>query len=202
MSATDWLITATPPTPNGDLHVGHLSGPYLAADIFRRAREWLGDTAAYVCYGDDHQSYVVTTAERLGEDPQALMARGNADIAATLDAFAIKMDAYTRPDAAHDAAVRTSIHRLIDAGLVVERQTTHWYDPSGDRLLYEAFATGNCPVCLESTKGGICEACGHPNAPTELLGARIDGSPIEGLEPRHGRDWVIPIEAYREQLIA
>lgn len=200
LKQSDWLIVATPPTPNGDLHVGHMSGPYLAAEIFRAARQRLGDTTAYICYGDDHQSYVVTTAKRLSTDPNSLMENGNASIRKTLDAYGIGMDAYSRPDADHDKAVSDTISLLIEKGLIVERECPQLYDKEQGQPLYEAFAEGHCNKCLLKTKGGICESCGHPNDPIDLLDD--SGQSIsEGLVVRQNRRLVLPIEDYRDELI-
>ena len=200
MTKFDWLITATPPTPNGDLHVGHMSGPYLAAEIYRAARARLGDSAVYVCYGDDNQSYVVTTAERLGEDPTKLMKDGNDSIKKTLDAYGIEMDAYARPDSAHFAVVAQTIDDLIEKNLIVEAAFPQLYDRKSGAALYEAFVDGLCNKCLLSTKGGICESCGHPNDPSELLDQ--SGKSLSAIhECRNDRRLVLRIEDYREELI-
>ena len=92
------IITATPPTPNGDLHVGHLSGPYLAADVHARFLRARGHDVAYVSSSDDNQSYVVTTAHRLGMEPKALAAQQAERIRETLAMASIAIDAFTVPD--------------------------------------------------------------------------------------------------------
>lgn len=201
MAQHDWLVTATPPTPNGDLHVGHMSGPYLAADIFCRARRYQGDRSAYVCYGDDNQSYVVTTARRLGEDPGVLLAHGNGEIERTLDAYSIDMDDYGRPDGGHEKVVRATVRRLFEAGLIVERDAAQCVDDSGQPL-YEAFAGGFCNVCLETTRGGICEACGHPNDPVDLLSHSIGTTHGERNTLVKTSRLVLPVEDYRDELVA
>jgi methionyl-tRNA synthetase len=179
MSKTDWLITTTPPTPNGDR---------------------LGEHAVSVCYGDDHQSYVVTTARRLGVAPEALMAEANDDIRATLAAYAAAPDLYYRPDPAHDRTVAEAFARLIDAGMIVERPAVWPLDPATGIPLYEAFAGGTCPMCLLGTKGGICEACGHPNDPVDLLGPAF-GTTLADGPTATGRHLVLPIEPWRAALV-
>ncbi len=195
-----WVVTATPPTPNGDLHVGHLSGPYLAADVFARGRRLFGENAVYVCYGDDNQSYVVTTAERLGVSPQELVSQSNADIANTLTSASIAMDAYTWPDEAHFAYVQQFFHSLHKAGKLVEREVEVFYDTARQRYLFESYIGGKCPVCLNSTKGSICEACGHPNDPAGLIDPYVVGDPEAQLELRTMRHLFLPIEDYRSQI--
>ena len=201
MAKSDWLITATPPTPNGDLHVGHMSGPYLAADIFKRARMALGDSAVYVCYGDDNQSYVVTTADRLKTAPNDLMDKGNADIQKTLDAYHIDMDQYTRPDDNHNKVVGDAIRLLIDKGLIIEKEVDQLFDNQSGAPLYEAFASGCCPVCLLETKGGICESCGHPNDPVNLIRKPAKSRDDSQFAIKPAKRLILPIEDYREDLI-
>ena len=201
MAKSDWLITATPPTPNGDLHVGHMSGPYLAADIFKRARMTLGDRAVYVCYGDDNQSYVVTTADHLKAVPNDLMDKGNADIQKTLDAYHIDMDQYTRPDDNHNKVVGDAIRLLIDKGLIIEKEVDQLFDNQSGAPLYEAFASGCCPVCLLETKGGICESCGHPNDPVNLIRKPAKSRDDSQFSIKPAKRLVLPIEDYREDLI-
>jgi len=200
MFSRDWLITATPPTPNGDLHVGHMSGPYLAADIFRRARARFGDSSVYICYGDDNQSYVVTTAKRLNTDPESLMEESNGNIEATLDTYEIGMDQYSRPDDAHGKAVGDSIRLLVEKGLIVERDAVHLIGSESGQPLYEAFADGHCNACLAGTKGGICEACGHPNDPVNLI-ANDGRDNAAAFETTSQKRLVLPVENFRDELV-
>ena len=202
MTKSDWLITATPPTPNGDLHVGHLSGPYLAADIFKRARMALGDDAVYVSYGDDNQSYVLTTAQRLKNDPIELMDAANADIQRTLGAFQIAIDEYARPDEDHNRAVGNVIRQLVNQNLIIEKTVDELCDSQTLTPLYEAFVSGYCHICFLVTKGGICEACGHPNDPINLSCQSGTAGGNEGAFVRRpGKRLVLPIEHYREQIV-
>ena len=200
MTKFDWLITATPPTPNGDLHVGHMSGPYLAADIFKRARMALGDSAVYVCYGDDNQSYVITTAERLNTNPIKLMEKGNIDIQKTLTAYHINMDQYTRPDEKYNKMVGDTIRLLINKNFIIEKEIDQIYDMETGVTLYESFASGYCNVCLLKTKGGICEACGHPNEPVDLLTqSHINDNGVRFIR-NSNKSLVLPVEDYREEI--
>ncbi|WP_030607912.1 class I tRNA ligase family protein [Streptomyces sclerotialus] len=197
-----FLVTATPPTTNGDLHVGHLSGPYLGADVFTRAQRRLGHTALYASGGDDHQTYVVTTAQRLGLEPAALAARSHQEITATLAAAGIDIDAFTTPDDAYRDLVRDFFAGLHRAGKLVPRTWTFPYCAETGRYLLEAFATGHCPECLTATCGAICENCGHPNDVTSLLFATSTGAATAATEPREVEILVLPLEEYREQFTA
>src|ERR1043166_7665048 len=95
------IITATPPTPNGDLHVGHLSGPYLAADVCARYLRARGEDVTYISSSDDNQSYVVTTAQRLGTSPRKLAAAQAEQIKGTLAKASIAIDGFNVPDPHH-----------------------------------------------------------------------------------------------------
>jgi methionyl-tRNA synthetase len=197
-----WLITATPPTTNGDLHVGHLSGPYLAGDVFARWRRALGDDVLYCSGGDDSQTYVVTTAERLGTTPAALAAEGNAQIRATLAAAGVTMDAYTTPNAAYAREVQAFFAGLYAAGKLRRRRLAFAYDEAEGRLLFEAYVQGHCPECYASTCGAICEGCGHPNDGASLLDARRGGQGGSPVARREAEALVLPLEDYRAAIEA
>ncbi|MGK5638177.1 class I tRNA ligase family protein [Streptomyces sp. URMC 126] len=199
-----FLVTATPPTTNGDLHLGHLAGPYLAADVFSRAQRMLGHTVLYVCGGDDHQTYVVTTAERLGTTPEALAARCTHDIRETLRAARVSVDTFTGPDEPYRARVRGFFRDLYRAGRLVRRTWTFPYDPRTGRHLLEGFATGYCPECLAETCGAICETCGHPNEPGTLLHtAPTGGRPAPAaVTSRDVTVLVLPLEDHRARIEA
>lgn len=199
-AARRFLVTATPPTTNGDLHVGHLSGPYLGADIFSRAQRMLGHTVLYASGGDDHQTYVVTTAQRLGVDPVELAARCNREIRETLALAEVDIDAFTTPDAPYRAAVQEFFAGLHREGRLVRRTWTFPYCAGSGRFLLEAFASGYCPECLASTCGAICESCGHPNDVESLLFASSTGAAAgSATEPREVEILVLPLEEYRER---
>jgi methionyl-tRNA synthetase len=194
VSGRRFLVTATPPTTNGDLHVGHLSGPYLAADVFTRAQRMLGHTVCYVSGGDDHQTYVVTTAQRLGLDPLTLAAECNDDIRETLRLAEIDMDVFHTPDAAHREHVRRFFAELYRRGRLARRTWTFPYYPETGRYLLEGFAEGYCPACFAATCGAICESCGHPND----AGSLLFGAP-DGALPSDVEILVLPLEDYRDR---
>lgn len=164
------LIIAPPPTPNGDLHVGHLSGPYLAADIYRRYVIQQGGRAVYVVSTDDNQSYVDTTARRLGTEPEALIQQARRDIQKTLAAYNIGLSHFGQSGPEYTAFVTKFFSALAAKGLVRVEKVPVLFDSSTGAFPVEAFVTGRCPWCLEGTCGGICEGCGHPNSCVDLAG--------------------------------
>ncbi|MFJ9643022.1 class I tRNA ligase family protein [Streptomyces sp. NPDC101206] len=196
-----FLVTATPPTPNGDLHVGHLAGPYLAADVFCRAQRMLGNRARYLTGADHHQTYVVTMAQAQKRDPAQLAAGYGRDIRETLDLARIDLDAYTEPDDAYRTHVQQFFAHLHRTGRLARRTWTFPYDPATGRHLLEAFTTGHCPECLAATSGAICEICGHPNDPATLLhGTDNHGDKAPGQ--RAVDILVLPLEDYRDRIAA
>jgi methionyl-tRNA synthetase len=196
-----FLVTATPPTTNGDLHVGHLSGPYLGADVFCRAQRLLGHEALYASGGDDHQTYVVTTAQALDLAPAELAARCGRDIRETLRLADIDIDAFTTVDEVYLARVRAFFTGLHDRGKLVRRKWTFPYCERTGRYLLEAFVNGYCPECFATTSGAICESCGHPNDPGSLLfGVGTGAHARSRIRPREVEILVLPLEEYREQI--
>lgn len=197
------LVTATPPTTNGDLHVGHLSGPYLAADVFVRYQRMQGNRPVYFCSGDDHQSYVSTTARRRGESPQQLVRTCSDMVKATLQAAHIELDLFTNAleNPAHGAFVQGVFQELYDQGVFTTKTTDILYCATCHQYLVESFAKGRCPFCDEDASGNLCEACGHVNNPTELRDARCslcNGQP----EVQQYTGLFLPLEEYRSRLAA
>lgn len=195
------LVTATPPTTNGDLHVGHLSGPYLAADVCVRYQKMLGNRPVYICSGDDHQTYVATTARRRGETPQELVRRSSDLVKTTLRAANIELDLFSNAleNAEHIAFVQQIFSELYDQGAFKTKTTDILYCTACQHYLVESFAKGRCPYCEEGASGNLCEACGHVNNPVELLDPRcsVCNSPPE---VRQYTGLFLPLEDYRARL--
>jgi methionyl-tRNA synthetase len=195
----DVVVVAPPPTPNGDLHVGHLAGPYLAADVFTRFERLRGRTVVSAISTDENQSYVVTTAERLGRSPRELASESHAHVQRTLERAGIAFDLVGRPDDAYASFVKRYLDALTAAGAFVERRVEALVDARTGRQLAESYVGGRCPVCFLDTRGNICESCGHPNDPSRLVQPYVVGG--EGtIEATTSRALVLPLERYRPQL--
>ncbi|GLX17080.1 class I tRNA ligase family protein [Streptomyces lavendulae] len=197
----DFLVTATPPTPNGDLHVGHLAGPYLAADVFCRAQRALGHRVRFTTGVDHHQTYVVTMARNQHRDPAELAAGYGRDIRETLHSARIGADTVTVPDDAYTAHVQDFFARLHRTGRLHRRTWAFPYSRHTGRHLLEAFTTGICPECLAPASGAICEVCGHPNDPGSLL-LCTDDQGNAATERRAVDILVLPLEHYRHHITA
>lgn len=168
------LVFSTPPTPNGDLHLGHLSGPYLAADVLRRTLADQGIDVHHATGRDDHQTYVVTCAAREGRPPHDVATHYAEAIQATWKSCGIEVDTFVSPDSAGDYSqfVRDGLRRLLALGLLCEKEAPAAFDDHG-MYLHEAHIKGRCPHCGQSSDGNACEACGRPNACVDLLQAVV-----------------------------
>lgn len=195
------IIVAPPPTPNGDLHVGHLSGPYLGADVLQRYIELRNGKKVTALGVDLHQSYVVTMAERLGEDPLALARRSHQEISSTLASAAINFDIVGMPDGTYSRYVADWFRRLFSANVFRFRHRDLPFDVLRRRFLFESYASGYCPICISATKANICEACGHPNEAQELLSlSPTGGTDDDPIEMRRAAEYYIDLEEYRGPL--
>ncbi|HEX6367442.1 MAG TPA: class I tRNA ligase family protein [Longimicrobium sp.] len=197
------LVTGSPPTPNGDLHVGHLSGPYLAADVFARHQRQRGRRTLYLVGSDDNQSFVSTTARRLGRDPRELARHYTDVIQDTLRAARIKIDGYETAldNAEYTAFVQDFFLDLYRRGeLVADTRPAPWCEACR-RFVFESFVKGRCPHCGEGANGNLCEACGRAGNAAELVDPRCVtcGGPAV---LREYRGIFFPLERHRAALAA
>ena len=164
-------LYVAPPTPNGDLHLGHLSGPYLAADVHARYLRLRGVEARYLSGSDDHQGYVATKADALGTTPEAVAARFGSANANTLRKASVQLDSFQRPsqDPDYIRFVQAFFQRLAAEGSLELRQAPSLHCETCDRYLYEAHVRGGCPICGTETSGNGCEQCYWPNDCVNLL---------------------------------
>src|SRR5262249_19173434 len=124
-----FIVTANPPTPNGDLHVGHLSGPYLSADVFVRYQRMHGCRIAYLCSTDDNQSFVVTSALRKGLRPDELVKQSVKTIESTLEAANIEVDMHssTSGNTDHINFIQKYFKDLYDKGILKRKKAKIYY---------------------------------------------------------------------------
>jgi methionyl-tRNA synthetase len=196
------VIVIPQPTVNGPLHIGHLSGPYLAADVAARAARARGERVLTLAGVDVHPNYVLTKAENLGQDVDALVATYRGQI---LDSYAkarIGWDFFLDPqDADYQRAVAGMLEELVGNGTVpMEEHTLHRCADCG-RTLHHSYVVGKCPVCGTGANGTSCEGCGGFTSAQVLLDpscARCGGPPVE---------WVVTVpvlhlERYRARLEA
>ncbi|WP_179956744.1 class I tRNA ligase family protein [Amycolatopsis anabasis] len=197
------FVFSTPPTPNGDLHLGHLAGPYLGADAFVRFQRMNGANAWHITGSDDFQSYVAAVSRRTGDEPASTAARYSAEIAETLALMDIVPDQYTvtSEDAGYPAGLRGFFSRVTGSSAVTRREDPALFDAVTGEYLYEVDVSGGCPGCGEATGGNICEECGEPNVCADLARPR---SALSGEPPRRGavERFSLPLHRFRAEIAA
>ncbi|WP_027341495.1 class I tRNA ligase family protein [Hamadaea tsunoensis] len=196
------VIIAPPPTPNGDLHVGHMAGPYLACDVYARYLRAAGRPVIYTTGTDDSQTYVVASARRAGTTPEELAARCWNQIRDTLDAAGVAVDGFAPFDDGYRKTVLDFVGALHAAGRFKLRTVRLPYVVATGEYLMEGLVAGDCPVCLLESRGGLCESCGHPNNFDDLIGARSTTDPTAEVAYREVEILVLPMEEYRGRLAA
>jgi len=196
------IVIADPPTPNGDLHVGHLAGPYFTADALTRSLRLRGKRVAFLSNFDSNQPYVATAARKLGMGIDEIRGHFTGRIAASLAANAIEPDLIGSPDARQSAFVQRFFGDLHARGKLAVKDHPMPYCETCDRFLFEAYLQGTCPHCGALTYGNGCEGCSLPNDPAEMGDrlCRLCGEPPAGL--RTYRGLFLPLERYRAELTA
>lgn len=193
---------STPPTPNGGLHIGHLSGPYLGTDVFVRFQRMNGAKVWHLAATDDFQSYVADLASREERPPAEVAAHYGAEIAETLALMDIEPDqiTHTSQDERYPAALRAFFSRLVDSGRVTRQEGTALFDGESGQYLYEPYVSGGCPTCGSPTGGNMCEECGEPNFCVDLVEPRASGGTAE---PREGSiiRYTLPLHELRADVL-
>lgn len=199
MSARTVVISPAP-TANGDLHLGHIAGPFLAADVHTRYARAQGRKVLLGTGFQDTSTFVVTTAHRRGVTPAELVATSAAQIWASLEAMGIGVDGYTGDDERFTGWVVEFIGRLHAAGKLELRTMKFPYSSRSGQFLVDGFASGSCPECLAEGCAGLCESCGQLVAAGDLLDVRSTLDPSDPVELREADVLVLPVERYRAQL--
>lgn len=196
------IIVETPPTPNGDLHIGHLAGPFLGADIQARYLRTRDRRVVFATGTDDSQTYVLAAARRQGSTPESVAAKSHEEIGRTLRLAGISVDGYAPYDQAYRSTVLDFVSRLYDMGKFEFRRKPFPYSERTGEFLVEGLVSGLCPACVTESRGGVCEMCGHPNNFDELIEPRSTLDPTDHLTTRDARVLVLPMERYREEITA
>ncbi len=195
------LVTAAPPTPNGDLHLGHLAGPYLSGDVHARYLRLRGLDARFVFGSDDNSPWVAGLAGELGLTPEETARRFSESIASTLAAAGVELAAYSRADLSthHREAVQEVFLELHRRGQIVEKETPEAYCEACERVLVEHGVRGRCPGCGEGMAGNTCEACGRATRSADLVEPRCGACGAAATIRRRPR-LVFPLAPHAERL--
>jgi methionyl-tRNA synthetase len=196
------VYVVPPPTSNGPLHLGHLSGPYLASDIAARAGRQRGERVLELGGVDVHQNYVLTRAQNEGLDVDAMVSDYRGRIADAYRLAGIRPDASVDPqDLEHQRLVAGLVEDLVvDGTLRMADRTLHACSDCG-RTLHHSYVVGTCSRCGSRASGGSCEGCGGFTSAQDLLDPRCDRC---GGDPRAflATIPVLRLEEFRDQLVA
>lgn len=198
-----YTVTAALIYANGPIHIGHLAGCYLPADIYVRYLRATGADVAFISGTDEHGVPITIKAKKEGTTPQAVVDTYYAQIKQAFADFGISFDIYSRTSSKHHHAVSQEFFRkLYDTSQFVEETSEQYYDETAQQFLADRYIVGTCPVCAnENAYGDQCEKCGSALSPTELLSPR---SMLSGAQPvlRPTTNWYLPLDHLQPQLEA
>ncbi len=196
-----YTITAALPYTNGPVHIGHLAGVYVPADIFARYQRMRGSDVAFICGSDEHGVPITIKAAKEGITPQELVDRYHKIIGDSFKDFGISFDNYSRTSAPiHHETASAFFTKLYNDGKFIEQVTEQLYDPAADQFLADRFVVGTCPKCGNTESyGDQCEKCGTSHNATDLIEPRsaITGNKPELKETKH---WFLPLDEYSDWL--
>tara|TARA_B100000795_G_scaffold226643_1_gene182727 strand:- start:5669 stop:7744 length:2076 start_codon:yes stop_codon:yes gene_type:complete len=192
-----YTITAALPYTNGPVHIGHLAGVYVPADIYARFQRMQGKDVAFVCGSDEHGVPITIKAKKEGITPQQVVDKYNGIIKQSFEDFGISFDNYSRTSAKihHDTA-SDFFKKLYSEGKFLEEVTEQLYDAEANQFLADRFVVGTCPKCgNEESYGDQCENCGTSHNATDLINPK---SAITGAVPsvKETKHWFLPLDQY------
>lgn len=192
-----YTITAALPYTNGAIHIGHLAGVYVPADIYARYLRLIGKDVAFICGSDEHGVPITIKAKKEGVTPQDIVDKYHAIIKTSFEDFGISFDNYSRTTAKiHHETAQEFFKTLYDKGEFIEETTEQLYDEEADQFLADRFVTGTCPKCgYEEAYGDQCEKCGSSLNATDLINPK---SAISGNVPtlKQTKHWFLPLDKH------
>jgi len=196
-----YTITAALPYTNGPIHIGHLAGVYVPADIYARYLRLNGNDVAFVCGSDEHGVAIPMKAKKEGVSPKEIIDKYHGIIKKSFVDFGISFDNYSRTSAQiHHETAGDFFKTLSDQGDFLEEVTAQLYDEEAQQFLADRFVIGTCPRCgYEEAYGDQCENCGSSLNATDLINPK---STISGAVPtlRETKHWFLPLDQYEEFL--
>jgi len=196
-----YLVTAALPYANGPVHIGHLAGCYLPADIYVRYQRAQKRDVKFVCGSDEHGVPITIRAMREGITPQQVVDKYNAIIKDSFEQMGISFDIYSRTsNKTHHETSQAFFLKLYNEGLFEEKESEQYYDEEKDVFLADRYIIGTCPVCgNENAYGDQCEKCGSSLSPEQLINPR---SALSNAKPvkRMTKHWYFPLNKYEAWL--
>lgn len=194
-------VTSALPYANGGVHIGHLAGVYVPADIYVRYLRLKKEDVMFIGGSDEHGVPITIRARKEGVTPQDIVDRYHKMIKDSFEEFGISFDVYSRTTSEmHHKTASEFFRKLYDEGKLTEETTRQYYDEEAKQFLADRYIIGECPHCHnEGAYGDQCEKCGRDLDPTELINPR---STISGSTPvlKDTKNWYLPLNEYQEWL--
>ncbi len=195
------LIAAALPYANGPIHIGHLAGAYLPADIYARFLRMKGDDVAFICGSDEHGAAITLRAKKEGTTPQAIVDKYHTINAKAFADFGIDFDIFHRTSSKiHHETAQEFFLELEKKGAFTKETREQFYDADYNQFLADRYVTGTCPKCSsDRAYGDQCEKCGSSLNPTDLINpiSTLSGKPPVLRETSH---WYLPMERHEKWL--
>ena len=199
LTAKRYTITAALPYTNGPIHIGHLAGVYVPADIYSRYLRAQKKDVAFISGSDEHGVAISIRAKKEGISPEEIIDKYDGMIRKSFDQLGISFDNYSRTSAPiHHETASDIFSKMHTAGQFVEEVTEQLYDPEAKQYLADRFVTGTCPKCNHTEAyGDQCEQCGSSLNATELINPK---STLSGAEPilKETKHWFLPLDQYED----
>ena len=192
-----YTITAALPYTNGPIHIGHLAGVYVPADIYARYLRLTGKDVAYICGSDEHGVAIPMRAKKEGVSPQDIIDKYHGIIKQSFSDFGISFDNYSRTSSKiHHETASEFFTKLYKNGDFIEETSAQLYDAEANQFLADRFVVGTCPKCgFEESYGDQCENCGTSHNATDLINPK---SAITGNVPtvKETKHWFLPLDKH------
>jgi methionyl-tRNA synthetase len=196
-----YTITSALPYANGPIHIGHLAGVYVPADIYARYLRSTGKDVLFIGGSDEHGVPITIKAKKEGITPQDVVDKYHGIIKKSFKELGISFDVYSRTSAPiHHETASAFFKKLYDDGQFIEKTAEQYYDPEANQFLADRYITGTCPHCsYEKAYGDQCESCGTSLSATDLINPKsaLTGNIPELKETKH---WYLPLDKYEEWL--
>ena len=194
-------MTCALPYANGPVHIGHLAGVYVPADIYVRYLRMRGEDVLFICGSDEHGVPITIKAKKQGCTPQDVVDKYHRIIKDSFAGLGINFDIYSRTSSAiHHRNASEFFRKLYDDGKFIEKESEQYYDEEAKTFLADRYIVGTCPKCgNEGAYGDQCEKCGSTLSPDELINPK---SALSGSEPvkKKTRHWYLPLDQYEPWL--
>jgi methionyl-tRNA synthetase len=196
-----YTITAALPYTNGPIHIGHLAGVYVPADIYARYLRLTGKDVAYICGSDEHGVAIPMRAKKEGVSPQDIIDKYHGIIKQSFSDFGISFDNYSRTSSKiHHETASDFFTKMHESGDFIEETSAQLYDAEANQFLADRFVVGTCPKCgFEESYGDQCENCGTTHNATDLINPK---SAITGNVPtvKETKHWFLPLDKHEDFL--